>query len=228
MYGQLVGQFNRYMGHVTTNVGGVHETFRTADEGGAIYEVVPRSKQKEAVNFLHNQLFETPKWLINKDIWNRISNPGEGSDPVSNAMTNGLNSLLSNDRMNRLQVNVERFGAANAYSAIELLNDVQAGIFSELKSKKAIDMYRRGVQKTFVERLNNILNPPAPTGVTVSFGGASSLNVGRTDLPAIARAQLVKLRAQVVAAIPTTTDSMSKIHLQDLQERINRALDPNK
>ena len=85
MYGQLVGQFNRYMGHVTTNVGGVNETFRTADEGGAIYEVVPRSKQKEAVTFLHNQLFETPKWLINKDIWNRISNPGEGSDPVSNA-----------------------------------------------------------------------------------------------------------------------------------------------
>lgn len=228
MYGQLVGQFNRYMGHVTTNVGGVHETFRTAEEGGAIYEVVPRSKQKEAVNFLHNQLFETPKWLINKDIWNRISNPGEGSDPVSNAMTNGLNSLLSNDRLNRLQVNVERFGAANAYSAIELVNDVQTGIFSELKSKKAIDMYRRGLQKTFVERMNSILNPPVATGLTVSFGGASSLNVARTDLPAIARAQLLKLKAQVAAAIPTTTDAMSKIHLQDLQERINRALDPNK
>jgi hypothetical protein len=228
MYGQLVGQFNRYMGHVTTNVGGVHETFRTADEGGAIYEVVSRSKQKEAVTFLHNQLFETPKWLISKDIWNRISNPGEGSDPVSNVQVNGLNSLLSSDRMNRLQVNVERFGAANAYSAIELLNDVQAGIFNELKSKKAIDMYRRGLQKAFVDRLNNILNPPTSTGLTVSFGGASSLNVARTDLPAIARAQLLKLKSQVAAAIPTTTDSMSKIHLQDLQERINRALDPNK
>ncbi len=228
MYGQLVGQFNRYMGHVTTNVGGVHETFRTADEGGAIYEVVPRSKQKEAVNFLHNQLFETPKWLINKDIWNRISNPGEGLDPVTNVQNIGLLSLLSNDRLNRLQVNVERFGTASAYSAIELLNDVQTGIFSELKSKKAIDMYRRGLQKTFVERLNTILNPPAPTtGVTFTIGG-SSFNVNRSDLPAIARAQLVKLRAQVVAAIPTTTDSMSKIHLQDLQERINRALDPNK
>jgi hypothetical protein len=227
MYGQLVGQFNRYMGHVTTNVGGVHETFRTADEGGAIYEVVSRNRQKEAVNFLHNQLFETPKWLIDRNIWNRISNPGEGSDPVSGVQTNGLNSLLSNDRLNRLQVNVERFGAANAYSAIELLNDVQTGVFSELKSKKAIDMYRRGLQKTFVERLNSILNP-APAGLTVSFGGASSLNVARTDLPAIARAQLLKLKAQVAAAIPTTTDSMSKIHLQDLQERINRALDPNK
>ncbi len=225
MYGQLVGQYRRYVGHVTTNVGGVYETFRTAEEGGAIYEPVPKSTQKNAVNFLQSQVFETPKWLINKDIWNRVSNPGETADPVSGAMEAGLNSLLSNDRLARMQTNVERFGADKAYSAIELLNDVQSGIFSELTSKKAIDMYRRGVQKAYVDRLNTILNPPTPTGTTITFG--SSTNVNRTDLPAIARAQLTKLRAQVAAAIPTTTDSMSKIHLQDLQERIKRALDPN-
>jgi hypothetical protein len=214
------------MGHVTTSVGGVHETFRTAEEGGAIYEVVPRSRQKEAVNFLHKQIFETPKWLVSKDIWNRISNPGEVSDPVTSAQEASLSSLLSNDRMNRLQVNVERFGADKAYSAVELLNDVQAGLFSELASKKAIDMYRRGLQKAYVERLNSILNPPAATAT--SFGGTSSLNLARTDLPAIARAQLIKLRTQVTAAIAGTTDSMSKIHLQDLVERIKDALDPKK
>jgi hypothetical protein len=225
MYGQLVGQFRRYVGHVTTNIGGVHETFRTAEEGGAIYEPVAKSTQKTAVNFLQTQVFETPKWLINKDIWNRVSNPGETADPVSGAMEGSLNTLLSNDRLIRMQVNVERFGADKAYSAVELLNDVQAGVFSELTSKKAIDMYRRGLQKAYVERLNSILNPATPTGATISFGTAT--NVNRTDLPAIARAQLTKLRAQVAAAIPTTSDSMSKIHLQDLQERIKRALDPN-
>jgi len=225
MYGQVVNQFRRYLGHVSTNVGGVYETFRTAEEGGAIYEIVPRSTQKSAVNFLQTQLFETPKWLINKDIWNRISNPGEGSDPVSNAMESGLNNLISSDRLARMQVNVERFGADKAYSAIELLNDVQAGIFSELVSRKPIDFYRRGLQKAYVERLNNILNPPSSSagGLVISFGP----NVSRTDLPAIARAQLVKLRAQVAAAIATTTDSMSKIHLQDLQERIKNALNPD-
>ncbi|MCE3282288.1 MAG: zinc-dependent metalloprotease [Chitinophagaceae bacterium] len=226
MYGQLVSQFRRYMGHVTTSVGGVTETFRTAEEGGAIYEVVPRSRQKEAVTFLHKQVFETPKWLVSKDIWNRISNPGEVSDPVTSAQEASLSSLLSNERMNRLQVNVERFGADKAYSAVELLNDVQAGLFSELASKKAIDMYRRGLQKAYVERLNSILNPPAATAT--SFGGTSSLNLARTDLPAIARAQLNRLRTQVTAAIAGTTDSMSKIHLQDLAERIKDALDPKK
>lgn len=34
------------------------------------------------------------------------------------------------------------------------------------------------------------------------------------------------LRTQIAAAIPTTTDRMTKIHLIDLQERIKNALDP--
>jgi hypothetical protein len=227
MYGQLVTQYRRYMGHVTTSVGGVYETFRTAEEGGPVYEVVPRATQKDAVAFLQRQLFETPKWLINKDIWNRVSNPGETADPITAAQESGLNSLLTSERLARMQTNVERFGADKTYSAVELLNDVQAGLFSELSSKKAIDMYRRGLQKAYVDRLNNMLNPPPSTSLTVSFGGSSPLNVSRTDLPAIARAQLTKLRAQVAAAIPATTDAMSKIHLQDLQEKIKRALDPN-
>ncbi len=232
MYGQLVGQFRRYMGHVTTSVGGVYETFRTAEEGGPVYEVVPKANQKDAVNFLHRQLFQTPKWLIANDIWNRVYNPGESADPVVSAQEASLSSLISTSRMHRLQVNVDRYGADKAYSAVELLNDVQSGLFSELASKKAIDMYRRTLQKSYVEKLDRILNPPppAPSSTTISFGGSSSFspNVSRSDLPAIARAQLAKLKSQVTAAIPATTDSMSKIHLQELLVRINKALDPTK
>jgi len=167
---------------------------------------------------------------VNKNIRKPISNPGEVADPVTAAQEASLNSLLGNDRLNRLQVNVERFGADKAYSAIEMLNDVQSGIFSELANKKAIDMYRRGLQKLYVEKLSNILNPPAASGLTISFGAAAapSFNLSRSDLPAIARAQLIRLRTQINVAIPATTDSMSKIHLQDLAERIRLALDPNK
>jgi hypothetical protein len=227
MYGSLVGQFRLYMGHAANNIGGVYETYTTSDKNIPIYDVVARATQKDAVIFLHKQLFETPKWLISKNIWNRVYNPG-AADPVVTAQEASLSSLLSTTRLNRMQMNVERYGADKAYSAVELFNDVQSGLFSELSSKKAIDMYRRTLQKSYVEKLNNILNPPATSGITISFGGTTSLNVSRTDLPAIARAQLLKLRTQVAAAIPATTDAMSKIHLQDLQERIKDALDPKK
>ncbi|MFY9464979.1 MAG: zinc-dependent metalloprotease, partial [Sediminibacterium sp.] len=226
MYGQLLGQFRRYMGHVTANVGGVYETFKTADQGEAVYEITPKSRQKEAVAFLNKQLFETPHWLIDRNLWNKFNNP-VSNDPVMTAQDGVLGSLISGDRLNRLQLSAERFGADKAYNAFEMLNDVQGGIFSELSSKKSIDTYRRLLQKSYVDRLISILNPPAPAAgsVSISFFGASApTDLKKTDVPAIVRAQLTGLRAQINAA--GLGDKLSKVHLQDLSEKIKMALDP--
>lgn len=227
MYGQLLGQFRRYMGHVTANVGGVYETFKTADQDEAVYEITPKSRQKEAVAFLNKQLFETPHWLIDRNLWNKFNNP-VSNDPVMTAQDATLGSLVSGDRLHRLQLSAERFGTDKAYTALEMLNDVQSGVFSELSSKKSIDTYRRLLQKSYVDRLVNILNPPASSGaITISFFGASApTDLKKTDIPAIVRAQLTGLRAQINAAAATFGDKLSKIHLQDLSEKIKTALDP--
>ena len=86
------------------------------------------------------------------------------------------------------------------------------------------------LQKSFVEKLDNLLNPSAPAGgITITFGGANPYASGansRSDVYSIARAQLVQLRSQVAAAAATNADRMSKIHLQDLAEKIKNALDP--
>jgi hypothetical protein len=227
MYGQLVSQYRRYMGHVARNIGGVYETFYTSAQGTPVFEIEPKAKQKEALNFLQKQLFETPKWLINKDIWDRINNPGD-ANPVASAQESTLSSLLSTDRLNRMQINVERYGADKAYSGMELLNDLQSGLFSELSSKKPIDYYRRMLQKSYVDKLANILNPPSASTLTLSVGGGGApvTNISRTDIPALARVQLQQIKAKITAALAGTTDQMSRIHLMDLQERIKTALDP--
>jgi hypothetical protein len=227
MYNALVGQYRRYMGHVTANVGGVYQELKNSLQDEPVFEVTPRATQKDAVSFIHRQLFTTPSWLINKEYWNRINNPGQ-SDPVATAQEFTLSSLMSTDRLGRLQASVDRFGADKAYSAIELLNDVQGGIFGELKTKRPIDTYRRALQKSYVNKLNTMLNPAPATGLVIlSFGGASgSSAASRSDLPAIARGQLTKLRNDVNAAIPGTTNTMSRLHLIDLLENIKDALDP--
>jgi hypothetical protein len=227
MYGQLVGQYRRYMGHVASNVGGVYETFKTSAQAESVYEITPKSMQRESISFFHNQLFETPTWLINKSLLNRINNPGT-SDVVLSAQEGTLGSLVNADRLNRLQGSVERFGADKAYSALDMLNDVQNGIYSELRTKKPTDTYRRSLQKSYVEKLNNILNPPAANAAAAAFGfgGGGTANVSRSDAPSIARAQLMTLKAQIALALPTITDRMTKIHLMDLQENIKDALDP--
>jgi hypothetical protein len=231
MYTQLVGQFRRYMGHVTANVGGVEETIKTSIQNEPVYTVTPKAKQREAVAFLQNQVFETPTWLMEKSILNRVNNPGS-VNPVVATQESSLSNLLSTTRLNRLQESAERYGAVKAYSAIELFNDVQTGLFAELKTKKPIDMYRRRLQKSYVDKLNNILNPPpSAAGLTISFGGSSALSsteLSRSDIPSIARAQLLQLKSQVSAALPGTNDKMSKMHLLDLQQRIKDALDPKR
>lgn len=231
MYNQLLGQFRRYVGHVSRNIGGVYETFKTADQDEPVYEITPKSMQRDALGFLNRQLFQTPKWLIDKKILDKINPPGT-VDPIANAQESALAGLLSGDRLNRMQYCVERFGADKAYSALDMLGELQADLFSELKSNKAIDGYRRMLQKSYVDKLDNLINPPATTTtITISFPGsrpnpyATGLT-NRSDVYSIARAQLVQLKAQVSAAAGSATDRMSRIHLQDLSEKIRKALDP--
>ena len=63
MYNQLTTQFQRYMGHVVKNIGGIQTTPRMQEEGGVVVEFTPKARQKEAMQFLQEQLFTTPLWL---------------------------------------------------------------------------------------------------------------------------------------------------------------------
>lgn len=231
MYTQLVGQYRRYIGHVTTNVGGIYENINTSLQGEQVYQITPKSLQKDAVVFLNEQVFQTPTWLMSNEILTRISNPGE-SEPVETAQESALSNLISTDRLNRLQESIDRYGIEKAYTASELLSDVQSNLFAELRTKKSIDTYRRRLQRSYVERLNNIANPSVTgNGILFSGGGFSSVygnDLKMSDLPSIAVAQLSDLKTLVNSTLLLTTDKMTRLHLLDLQKRIKDALDPKK
>jgi hypothetical protein len=225
MYKQLVGQFGRYMGHVLKNVGGVYETFKSVEQTGDVYAPTPKATQREAVTFLNAQLFDTPRWLSDESILNKISNPS-GGDPVGSIQTGVLSSLLSASRMNNLLQSAGRYGEGKVYSVEDLLNDTHKGIWKELTTHQPISAWRRNLQKTYVESLISILTPSSPPS---GFGGLVLLfgpNTKNTDLPSIARAELSGLRTQILANEAATTDRLGRYHLQDLAERIRRALDP--
>jgi hypothetical protein len=224
MYGALAGQFNRYMFHVLKNVGGVYETPKSVEQQGDVYEPTPKAIQQDAIAFLNKQLFETPEWLLDTKILNKISNP-VSNELVSNTQTNALNSLLSSTRLNRMVQSSSRFGAATTYTLDQILEDLKKGVWSELSSHKAIDPYRRNLQKTYVEDLISLLNPAAPSSGMNIFviGSAPTKN---SDVVSVARAQLVALKNEINSSLPATSDKMSKYHLQDVADRIKKALDP--
>jgi len=224
MYNALVGQFNRYMFHVTKNVGGVYETPKSIEQVGQdVYEPTPKAIQQEAVAFLNKQLFETPDWLLDKNILNKISNP-VSVEMVSNVQVNVLNSLLSAARLNRLAMSSGRYGA-ETYTIDNMMDDVKKGVWSELSSKKPTDVFRRNLQKAYVEALITLINP-APSASGPGQPSQMNVNTKNTDVVSVARAQLNALKTQVDAAIPGTSDKISKYHLQDVSFRIKKALDP--
>ena len=111
---------------------------------GSAYEVTPSAIQNEAIAFLNEQLFKTPTWLLNQAIISKIK-ADVGVDAIKSIQDATLTSLLSNDRLVRL-IETSSLSKAN-YSVDELISDLRKGIFSELKANKAIDIYRRNLQK---------------------------------------------------------------------------------
>lgn len=229
-YNEVVTQYRRYLGHVTKYVGGIYETPKTMDQEGVIYEVTPKKLQKDAVTFLNQQLFTTPTWLLDANIMRRIR-PDMGVDFVSKIQEATLTSLFAADRLQRIIEATEK--TTGAYTLDELFTDVRSGIWSELKTRKAADTHRRNLQKIFVERMVATLNLPSVpsfggTGTAKVFGAVlpPSADPRKGDIQTMVRAHLTLLRGEIQAAIPATTDKMTKYHLQDCLFRITKALDP--
>jgi hypothetical protein len=222
LYNSLIGQFRRYMGHVTKNVGGIYDTPKTYDMAGNEFEITPASIQIEAVTFLNEQLFKTPTWLLDQNILSKIY-PDNGVELMKGIQVGTLSNLLSLDRMARL-IETSSMNKDN-YSIDKLMSDLKKGIFSELKSNATIDIYRRNLQKAFVSKLIDAIS--LDKNATANFNGRKIL-ITDTDLPSIARGQLIELKNQLKTASVTATDRLSKFHIQDLIARIENALNPNK
>jgi hypothetical protein len=56
--------------------------------------------------------------------------------------------------------------------------------------------------------------------------GQQSADPTKTDVSSIARAHLTSLRNDIRTAAVVIPDNLSRYHLTDLVERINKALDP--
>jgi hypothetical protein len=227
MYGQLATQFNRYMGHVVKNIGGVNETFKSIEEAGDVYTPTPVAMQKSAMNFLQTQLFATPKWLLDNNILNKISNP-VANERLQSIQTNVLRSLLNKDRLYRLTTSATRYGNAT-YSLHDMMEDTRKGIFAELTSKQATDVYRRNLQKAYVAQLEDIIHPDAnAAAAAAAMGrmGLPSVDVENTDVVSEAKAQLKKLASSIQSNKASFTDANTVNHFDDLQDRIKHILDP--
>ena len=221
MYGQVLSQFNRYMGHVSSNIGGVYQYYKTYDQEGPVYTHVKKSHQKKCMNFLNDQLFETPTWMIDNNILNKIEFAGI-TNRIRSTQSRTLNSILDFGKMARLIEN-EAINGQTAYTLIEMMSDLKEGIWKELYTNKKIDVYRRNLQLAYLDRISYIMNEEQGSVPSWARGRVTSVKVSQSDIRTIAVGQLLELKKDIKKH-KNRSDKMTKMHLDMAMTKINKIL----
>lgn len=224
LYGAFLGVWRRYIGHVVTNVGGVYETLKTTDQAGTIYEPVPKNKQKEAMRFLLNQAFANTDWLMNRAILERID-PAMDLESIRRQQVRHLNGLLDMGRLQRLLEHTALQGP-KTYSLVEMATDLRKGIWAELYAGQPISITRRNLQKAYLERIAYLLTEeqrPIPAAFR-AFSSRTNVTIGQSDIRTVFRHELKALQSLLKKALKGSKNAMTKMHLEDVQSRINKLL----
>ncbi len=224
LHNAVFSQFRRYMGHVATNVGGVYQYYKTSDQKGAIYTHVEKNHQKNCIKFLNKNLFETPTWMIDKDILDKIQFAG-AVDQIRGLQSSYLNRILDFGRLARVIEN-EALNGSKSYSLDELMLDLKNGIFSELKNNSNIDIYRRNIQRAFIQRLGYLMkeNQSIPSFFR-SSSSITRVKVDESDIRSSTLGVLIDLRRELNKAQKKYSSNKSvKNHLLYCVGLINNIL----
>ena len=131
IYGEAIGQWSRYTGHVLTLVAGVHVDLKTADQDGAVFDGIPRTEQKRAMDWLAREVFTAPEWLNEPGILELVGPTGGSVANISRRQISVLNRLLDPRRMATL-AELEVTQPGDAYPLVEFLDDMRAAVWQDL------------------------------------------------------------------------------------------------
>lgn len=180
LYTQVVNQLNRYCGHVAANIAGVYEYNKSMDQEGAIYIAVPAQRQRDALNFFLNNIFDTPEWLLNDNIASKLSKATLNSK-VQSMQLRILNRILAWNRLNRMTQYQEESG----YTVEELFSDLAINLFTKTKP----DLFERNIQAGLINAFKGLLSEKSKANQDVQALAANQLN----DLKSLIKKQHKKV-----------------------------------
>lgn len=213
IYSGVVSQFNRYLGHVTKNVAGIYSNSITVEQTDEIArEFVPANIQKRAIAFLNEQLFTTPEWLIDRQLMEKAKILPV--NVICSLQSGVLARLINKNTLDKMSEN-EILNGKKAYTSAQMFNDLKKVIWSNLGQS---DIYKRNMQKAYVENLINLLDKKGNADKNVS-----GKRPAYSEAPAIAHGQLTELKRLTTSAASMTSGT-AKGHYQNLITLIDTAL----
>ena len=213
IYSGVVSQFNRYLDHVTKNVAGIYSNSITVEQTDEIArEFVPANIQKRAIAFLNEQLFTTPEWLIDRQLMEKAKILPV--NVICSLQSGVLARLINKNTLDKMSEN-EILNGKKAYTSAQMFNDLKKVIWSNLGQS---DIYKRNMQKAYVENLINLLDKKGNADKN-----ASGKRPAYSEAPAIAHGQLTELKRLATSAASMTSGT-AKGHYQNLITLIDNAL----
>ena len=213
IYSGVVSQFNRYLGHVTKNVAGIYSNSITVEQTDEIArDFAPANIQKRAIAFLNEQLFTTPEWLIDRQLMEKAKILPV--NVICSLQSGVLARLINKNTLDKMSEN-EILNGKKAYTSAQMFNDLKKVIWSNLGQS---DIYKRNMQKAYVENLINLLDKKGNADKN-----ASGKRPAYSEAPAIAHGQLTELKRLATSAASMTSGT-AKGHYQNLITLIDNAL----
>lgn len=249
LYSAVIYQWNLYHYHVMANIGGVYMDRPTIDwiddPEKPAYTFVEKERQREAVQFLLDEVLCFPEWLFGSSFSTQIfplrntpfgTTEQEPAMLLKNQQNYILWDLLANDRLVRMYQN-EWMNGNNAFTAVEMLDMLHQSIFRKTINGQKLNVMERSLQKSFVDALITAaaesegvkINRRLADEREISSSGSRTLDMTMTqitrtsDALSVKRSELIRIMKLMKNRL-TSGDLSTQMHYDDVILRIQTAL----
>lgn len=163
LYTEVINQWQLYNRQVMSNIGGLYINHLVLGDKQKNYTPVPKSIQKEAVNYLNENVFTIPQWLFfDKQILEKtyaIKDTPVGAfetSPYTLAREYQyavLYDLFDDERLLRLLETEIHSHSKDNFTAEDLFAMVRNHIFRKTQKGKSLSILERMTQKNYVDGL---------------------------------------------------------------------------
>lgn len=224
LYNEILETKKNWFEAVIKKIGGVIEN-KNFDLNNPRFIYIEKEDQKKAMKFIIENAFIPFDELSEKNIINNT----RSIDIMSLFFKNQsylLDKLLSPLRI-KLISDSNIFESKKSYKLNEFFDDLQDGIWSELKNKKiTIDLYKRELQNNYIKRLKYILlyKKKYDRDPNESFRGFYDISIENTNAKAIIRRKLFELSKNIQLYKKKSINSDTFYHLENAYFEIEKIL----
>ena len=217
IYGELIVMWSRYSRHVATNIGGIYQNRKSADQYGFVYTPVSKENQLRSLEFLNEYVFSTPYWLLDTNILQNIQAAGS-IDRIQSLQGRLLGSVLNPSVLLRM-IEYTELGS-DVLPPDEMLHSLRLGIWKEIYEEEGeIDVYRRTLQREYLSRFESFLN------MDQMGSSRNPINLKNSDIRPLIRTELAFLEQDLKQYLDKKIEnSIQRAHLEDAVIRIKQLL----